>query len=662
MTRLSRVDYQRAVEDLLGTALPVSDDLPADNESYSFTHLADLLTISPLLVEKYHLAALALSEEAVPNRHPTPQELFFEGETDMSSDVGAPNGRAWNLWAVGDLSVSVTVERAGEYEALLSVAGTQVGPDPTRFALKLNDVVISQGETWSQNPEYEVVRLSLPLTEGTHTLSIRFLNDYYCTEQGVLEGRCPEAGDRNLLVDSLLVRGPLYQEQPPSSFEARYLTCDWENIRSGQLSRAEVLSCGKESARRFVRLAWRGEPSAEQLNRLEALISAELETANSLTLGLSQGLRQVVHAALLSPQFLMREEPTPAGQALSGQELAARLAALVWRSVPDEALLSAAERGELTSEAGLRAQLSRLLDDPRADTLATEFSARLLNLHHLDVVAPDYAAFPSFDEELRASMHQESERVLKSLLHEDRSLLDLINADFTWLNPRLAEHYGLSDQLDPSLGDAFQRVSLPQGGRLGALTQGAWLTATSHATRTSPVVRGKWVLENLLCVPPPPPPPGVEGLPPAVNQDTSVRARLEQHRADPACAACHVHMDSIGFGLERFDGVGAFRVTDAGRLIETAGLLPPTSHLDDEGAPFEDAVSMARALRDDPRVGRCVAERFLVYALGRGLQEDERCFVDEVINQAEARGMTLRALVEATALSPLLLTRGEVRP
>jgi len=665
LARLSRVEYQRAIEALLGTRLDVASDLPADHEAHGFTHLAELLTLSPLLLEKYELAAQNLAAEAVPERHPSPQELVLEAERDMSSEVGAANDRYWNLWANGELSATIELPTSGLYEITISVGGGQAGPEPVRFALAIDGVEVEEAESAAVTPNFERISFRVPLVEGAQRLGVRFLNDYWCPEERFLEGLCAGVGDRNLHVDSVLISGPLYAELPPSAFEQRYLSCELESLRAGALDEQTLERCALDSLRPFLRLAWRAELSEEELEPLWALVRTELSReSSSPSASFARALRQGIHAALLSPRFLLREEPSGAGEALSGLERATRLAALIWQSPPDEELLEEARSGELNSEEGLSVAVRRMLADPRAESLATEFAARWLTLPHLDGAAPDYEAFPSFDEELRREMRRETEALLLTILREERPLLELIDAEFTWLTPRLAEHYGLSALLDPALGEAPQRVTLPQGGRLGALTHASWLTLSSQPTRTSPVVRGKWVLENLLCLPPPPPPPGVEGLPPSVDQDASVRARLEQHRADPACAACHTHMDAIGFGFEQLDGIGAFRLSDSGRVIEATGALPPMSDAAPgaEGALFEDAVSLARALRADPRVERCVAERFVIYALGRGLRADERCLVDEALERAAVRGMSLQALVESVALSPLFLTRGEERP
>ena len=276
-----------------------------------------------------------------------------------------------------------------------------------------------------------------------------------------------------------------------------------------------------------------------------------------------------------------------------------------------------------------------------------------MQLHHLESAAPDYAIFPQFDEGLREAMTQEMQRTLATVQEEERSLLDLVNLNFTWVNARLARFYGLGDLYDRAEGDEFRRITLPQAGRLGLLTQGAWLTVTSHPTRTSPVVRGKWVLENLLCSPPPPPPPNVEGLlESGVDQDASVRERLEQHRADPSCAACHTHMDTIGFGFEQFNGIGEFRLMDGRDVIDPSGELPS-----DPPISFEDTVGLVNALREDEALPRCVAERMIIYALGRGLMEEESCFVDQVMDNAG--NYSLQSLAKAITGSVLMSHQGE---
>ena len=635
--RLNRAEYNQTIRDLCFLDENFSADFPADDTGYGFDNIGDVLTFSPVHLERFLSVGEAIAAKAMPDKAGE-----MEG-TGLAMVEMSPKGRRESQQRFFDpaptLTGPMTATRDGDYVISVSLRSTGSAGDPPPKVAFLVDGREVGAYQFKQVKKSEVAEAKVTLTAGPHDFTLKWLNP-----PAKITGNA-----RTLSGLRLRLLGP---KDTRTELQRRLALVIGTKFGT---ARAQAV------ANSFVSRAFRRPATPAELNRyVKVFLDAEKAKGSW-----EAGAQAMIALVLASPKFIFRAEQdeTPTAKdahPISEFALASRLSYFLWGSMPDDELFQLAYAKKLS--ANLEAQTRRLLKDPRSRYLTEGFGLQWLQLRQLSAVSPDPAMFPAFNDAVRASMIKETELFFAEIVREDRSVLDLIDADFTWLNPRLAEHYGLSELLDPNVREGFQRVALPQGGRLGALTQGAWLTLTSHPTRTSPVVRGKWVLENLLCVPPPPPPPGVEGLPPAVNQDTSVRARLEQHRADPACAACHVHMDSIGFGLERFDGVGAFRVSDAGRLIETAGLLPPTSHLDDEGAPFEDAVSMARALRDDPRVGRCVAERFLVYALGRGLQEDERCFVDEVINQAEARGMTLRALVEATALSPLLLTRGEVRP
>ena len=645
MTRLSKLEYGHAIRDLLGTALDVGEGLPDENESYGFAHIASLLTLSPLLVEKYDLAAEALALEAVPSHAPPTEVQIFEAENDLTSMVGRATGEFWNLWSNGTLSTFTSVPFSAEYDITVTVSGQQAGPDPTRFSLVIDGEELPPQETSVQTPTRESFTTSVQLTAGEHQVGIRFLNDYYCPQDRFDEGECSGLGDRNLLVDRLTITGPLTVDLPPSSFEVRYLTCTPEE--------GEAETCLRATLNRFGRLAWRRPLTDTELDRLWDLISAEMN--GEVVQGWRTGLRQAIHAMLLSPHFIFRVERAPAGQALNAYERATRLAAFLWRSIPDELLLDAAERGDLDSQEGIRMEVTRMLNDRKATALVNDFGGRWMQLHHLDGAAPDYATCPQFNEELNSSMREEAERVLTTIVDEGRSILDLVNADFTWIDQRLADFYGLTDALDPNREQAFQRVSLPQGGRLGFLTQAAWLTLTSQPTRTSPVVRGKWVLENLLCAPPPPPPPSVEGLPETgVDQDASVRERFEQHRADPACAACHTHMDAIGFGFEQFSGIGEFRLMDGRDVVDPSGELPTTPP-----TTFNDAVELVQTLRADPALPRCVTERMVIYALGRGVGEEERCMVDDVMSQSGR--LSLQELAQAIAGSIMMTTQGVER-
>ena len=359
----------------------------------------------------------------------------------------------------------------------------------------------------------------------------------------------------------------------------------------------------------------------------------------------------------MDPEFLFRVERDPVGVSpgtayrLSDLELASRLSFFLWSSIPDDELLDAAVDGRLSNPAELERQARRMLADPRSSVLVSSFAAQWLHLRRMDSVTPDVNAFPAFDENLRTAFVRETELFLESQLRDDRSVVDLLSADYTFVNERLARHYGLPNVY----GSRFRRVTLADERRRGLLGHGSILTVTSLATRTSPVVRGKWVLENLLGTPPPPP-PDVPPLPESTGRDrpTSMRERMEAHRANPICASCHTRMDPIGFALEHFDAVGHWRDTEAGTPIDTSGTLP-------DGTAFSGLPALRDVLleRRDEFV-TTVAEKLLTYALGRGVEYYDRPAIRTIVRQAEEHDYRWSSLIlGVTRSEPFQMRRSE---
>lgn len=643
MHRLNRLEYNHSVQAILGTQLNPADDFPSEDQSYGFDNIARALSISPLLIEKYDFAAQSLAAEALPNPSAARQDYFFEAETDMVGSVGRASSDGWNLWSNGSLTVEVTVPTDGQYTITVMARQQQAGPDPAQASFSVDNRTVHSFEV--ATTQYSTYQFeNVELTAGLHIVGINFLNDFHCPQARFDEGQCGggdpfQIGDRNLYVDWLSLSGPVNAVDQENPFGARFLEgCD---LTEGSLA----YPCARVAMERFARFAWRRSLTSQESDRLWSLASLELDQPN----GLIEGIRQVIHAVLLSPHFLFRVEQAGApGGPLSGYERATRLSMFLWRSTPTESLLDLAAQGALDTADGVAAIASDMLETagPMIEDLANQW----LLLHQASLVDPDYELFPDFDEALRESMVIESQLVFESLFEDNRSLLDIVNADFTYVDSRLASHYGLSGMR----GTAFQRIELPIASRKGILTHASWLSATSQRTRTSPVKRGKWVLEELLCAAPPPPPPSVEGLPDEVDQTASLRERLEQHRADPECATCHTHMDAVGFGLEQFDAVGAFRTVDGDEEIQPAGELIG-------GIPFADAVGMADAIRSHPNLGPCVTNKLLVYALGRGLEADEFCYADDVAQRAARSDFETQALIESIVTSPLFLNRGDTQ-
>jgi hypothetical protein len=371
--------------------------------------------------------------------------------------------------------------------------------------------------------------------------------------------------------------------------------------------------------------------------------------------GFEQGIQTAIERILVSPYFLMRKEEDRAAGAVhrvSDVELASRLSFFLWSSIPDEMLLNLAESGRLKDSGVLQQQVQRMLQDPRSKALITNFFGQWLYLRNLEFSKPDIKLYPEFDENLRAAFQQETELFLESQLREDRSVLDLLTANYTFVNERLAKHYGIPNVY----GSHFRRVTLPEGARAGLLGQGSILTVTSYADRTSPVVRGKWLLENLLGAPPPPPPANVPPFPEnkGGEQPKSVRARMEQHRRNPVCATCHSRIDPLGFALENFDAVGHFRTLDDGSVIDASGTLP-------DGTKFNGASEFRSALvAQREAIVVSLTEKLLTYGLGRGVEYYDMPAVRQIARAAGADGYRWSALIlNVVKSTPFQMRRSE---
>jgi hypothetical protein len=631
--RLNRAEYNNSVRDLLGTSLRPADDFPADDHSYGFDNMADTLTVSPTQLELYALAAESLAAEAMalPSLSTT---QMFEAEEQIGT-AGAATGGAWNLWSNGELPVTVVFPVDGQYKISTVVWGDQAGPEPARMSLTMGGVSLGTFDVPETAASPRLVEVTTTATTGTQVVAVEFLNDFYDPANGL---------DRNLYVDWVSVEGPLGVVATNPIRDA-LVTCDLA---------AQGKACAREVIASFAARAWRRPLSEAEVDALVAFV--DLAEAQGDTV--DAGLEVALTAILTSPHFLFRVEldADPASteaHPLGGYELASRLSYFLWSSVPDAELFAAAGDGRLDSVEGIRAQVTRMLADPRSDALIDNFAGQWLYTRALADHTADYATYPAFDAELRDAMREETERFFRELLDGDYALEELLTADFTFLDGRLAAHYGL-----PAPGSAeMSRVPLGTDQRGGLLTQASLLTVTSYPARTSPVKRGKWLLTQLLCSEPPPPPPDVPPLEEPNGTPTgSVRDRLEEHRKDPVCAACHEAMDPLGFGLEHFDGIGAWRDEDRGFAVDATGVLP-------SGESFDGARQMASLIVQDPRFPACVADRLFTYALGRGLVAADAPYVEQVVDEAGASQARLRELVALVATSdPFRMRRGEAAP
>lgn len=412
------------------------------------------------------------------------------------------------------------------------------------------------------------------------------------------------------------------------------------------------LDCARKIIERFAFHAYRRPVKSEEVDRLVGLVTQAEAQGDSF----DKGIQLALQAILVSPHFLFRIELDPqprdekAIHVINDFELASRLSYFLWCSLPDDDLFDLARQNKLHEDEKLEAQVRRMLKDPKAHALVENFAGQWLELRSLKTMTPDSSLFPTFDESLRSAMLKESELFFEAVVKEDRNILDFIDADFTFLNERLAGHYGISGVK----GDQFQRVNLTGDQRGGILTQASILTVTSNPTRTSPVKRGKWILENILGTPPPPPPPDVPVLKEGKELTGTLRQRMEQHRANPSCATCHQRMDPLGFGFENFDAIGAWRTLDGKSAIDPAGVLP-------DGKSFKGPKELKAILRGkEEEFRRCLTEKLLTYALGRGLEFYDKISIEEISRKLAQQNNQFSALViEIVKSDPFQKRRGK---
>ena len=620
MHRLNNAEYNNTVRDLLWTTQTPADSFPPDDIGYGFDNISDVLSTSPLHLEMYELAAQSLVAEAleVPLYEP---ERFFTLGGDGTATSGGPSGAEWILWSVGEWSMAADLPEDGRYEVTLRAYGDQAGPDPVRGFLGIDGVGSFEFELSETVDSPGLIRTEFETTAGPHTFSASFINDYWVEETGA---------DRNMFVVDMTVEGPLDVVLPGVAPRDRLIQCDPEAV--------DPRGCAVETLDAFLPRAWRRPVPAEERERLMALYDVIEEETGSF----DQALHWSFVAALVSPHFVFRAEPDPVlgnVRPLNDHEVASRLSYFLWSSMPDDELRDLADAGELADPDVLATQVDRMLEDPRAIALVDNFAGQWLYIRDVANVFPDIWVFPSFSVELLDAMIEEMRLFFWSFITDDTPMLDLLTADYSYLNARLAAHYGIHGME----GEDFRRVSLGGLPRRGILTQAGLLTVLSTPNRTSLVRRGKWVLGQLLCSEPSAPPPGVEGLPEQSEEDGTLREILERHRADPVCATCHTEMDAVGFGLENYDGVGLYRVEDNGEPVDASGELA--------GRAFNGAIELSEILVEDARFARCISQKLYIYALGRGMGRTDLGPLNHVLEEFVDGGHSFRDLAALIATS-----------
>lgn len=630
--RLNRAEYNNTVRDLLGDTTRPADNFPDDDFGYGFNNIADVLSVSPLHIEMYHQTAETLIDTALAGGAVAADTQRFEAET-VGSSVGVASGSEWNLYSNGEITTVVTFDAPGQYTFRASARQQAAGGDDALMSITLNGLAL---ETFNvSQTALTTFEVTADVEAGAHSVAVTFENDFYDPNAGA---------DRNLFVDWFEVEGPIGATGMPSPERARIMTCD--PVAMGETE------CATQILGDFGKRAWRRPLDAEEIGRLVAFV----DLAKSQGDDFETGIRLALQAILVSPNFLFRVEVDPdlastEAHALNNWELASRLSYFLWSSMPDEELFQLAEEGKLGEDAVLRAQVVRMLDDPKAASLVDNFATQWLFIDVIDTAQPDYAIFPDFDDDLRTAMRTETRMFVEELLRTNAGIEQLLLADFTYLNERLAQHYDI-----PYTGTDFQRVQLEGEGRRGLLGHGGLLTSLSFPTRTSPVKRGAWVLGNLLCSEPPAPPPGVENLPTSPTEGKTLREQMEAHSTDPSCANCHKLMDPIGFGMENYDGIGMWRDMDNGAPVDASGRLP-------DGTEFNGTAELAPILAANPLYAECTTEKFMTYALGRGVEYWDKPQLELLIERL-GEDFGYRDLITEIVLSPAFRMRrgGELPP
>jgi hypothetical protein len=651
--RLNRTEYGHAIRDLLDLDIDASSMLPADDESNGFDNIAGVLRVSPSLLEQYLGAARKVSSLAVGTDKDVIRLAFRIPPDDSQEDQvdGLPIGTR------GGLSFTHTFPQDAEYEfsvfLLRNIVGYMIGLefahqleisiDGERVFMKQvggeeDNLASDKNMSEAANAIDARLKTRVRVKAGPRTVAITFVKRNHAESDEPLQPheRNHDLQDMNGLpqIDHVNLTGPFDPTGPGDTpSRRRVFTCK-------PTGAADETACARRVLSALAKRAYRRPVTADDMAPVMEQYEAGRK-GGSFDTGVEHGLRLI----LANPKFLFRVEraadkPGP----VSDLELASRLSFFLWSSIPDEALIDAAASGRLSTPAGIERQVTRMLADPRSRALTTNFASQWLLLRNLKNHVPTPGDFPNFDNELRQAFRRETELFFGSVVEENRSVLDLINANYTFVNERLARHYGIKNVY----GSNYRRVTVTNEARRGLLGQGSVLTVTSYPNRTSPVLRGKYILENILGTPPPAPPANVPALSDneAGHEPKSLRERLELHRASPACASCHRVMDPLGFALENFDGIGAWRAKEPGGAIDPSGKLA-------DGSSVDGPVALRAAIMRHPdQFVRTLTEKLMTYGLGRGLEYYDMPVVRGIARDAAKKDYRFSAIVAGIVSSP----------
>ena len=652
MHRLNRAEYANAIRDLLALDVDSAALLPPDDESSGFDNIADVLKMSPSLMERYLSASWNISRMAVGNTEIGPSTQVYRVRPDLSQDQhidGLPLGTRGGILVKhnfpldGEYAIKVRLWRntfdlmrgmEDPHDIEIAIDGSRLQVVTVGGKDDFNRMAENPGTFGTDLDARLTVRI--PVKAGVHTLTAATILKSHATRDDLIKPFMRTTidgldimGDPS--VDRMTIEGPLVQTgsgETPS--RRKIFICKPATAADEQACATKILSS-------LARMAYRRPADAATMTTLMDFYKRGRAKGN-----FESGVEAALQFVLASPAFLFRIEPDPAGIApntvyrVDDYALASRLSFFLWSTIPDDPLLTLAGQGKLKDPVVLEQQVKRMLADKRSNAMISNFAEQWLYLRNLKTSSPDLQEFPDFDDNLRSAMKQETTLFFDSIMREDRSVLDLLNADYTFVNERLARHYGI-----PGIyGSQFRRVKVSSEARRGILGQASILTVTSYPNRTSPVERGKWILTNLLGVPPAPPPPGVPPLKESyTDKPQTLRERMEQHRKDPVCAGCHKVMDPIGFSLENFDATGHWRTNDEGAKIDPTGTLFNGAALDGVNGLRRELVS-----RPDVFVG-VMTEKMMTYALGRGVEYYDMPSVRKVVQDAGKNNFRFSSIV-----------------
>lgn len=642
MRRLNRHEYHHTVRDLLQVDFAPAKDFPGDDVGYGFDNIGDVLTLPPLLMEKYLSAAEEISRKAIlaPPTEPPFEKVVKATQLETKGQIYKLTD-AINFYSGGTASFAVEAPWSGDFRLTVLGWSSRHENIPASMRVEVDDKELTEVDVSAPENAPADVEIPLRLKQGKHSIALTFTNDAYTASKNGLPPM-----DRNLYILEAKVTG---RKRPPKPDE-KSLPSSHRMIVTAEPSRSlSPADAAKKVLGVLMSRAYRRPATKAEIARIATFVVKEYESGSSWEESLQVGLQ----AMLVSPHFLFKiESPRPSDDgypSLSDFELATRLSYFLWGSMPDEKLFRLAEQKQLHLPEVLEEQVRRMIKDRKSNALIENFCGQWLTLRKLDQLEPNKSLFPQWNDSLRNALRRETFTFFAGVMRDDLSVLKLLDGDFTYVNEELARFYGIPNVK----GNEFRRVSLDGTPRMGLLTQGAILAVTSNPTRTSPVKRGRFILDNILGTPPPPAPPGVPELEKSELRG-SLRERMEQHRTNPACASCHQLMDPLGFALENYDAVGKWRTTEAGKPIITTGVLP-------DGKGVQDANDLIRLLRDEytePFV-RCLSEKMMTYALGRGIEYYDRCQIDKICSEIKKQDYRFSALLIAIVQSDPFLRRGE---